>query len=163
MDIGLRIAQYRVEKGWNQSDLAKAVGIDQSTVSKIERGVSKANMETLSKFAKVLGVNLTALVDDGIVEEVKDQRIQALSAKLAELEEQLRKSKYETLPTFEMHDEERKLLADIRSSKIPNLVKNLRIALIAAPQLLEETLAALSPQFPLSDATAKNPKKPRRK
>ena len=162
MNIGLRIIQLRVEKGWNQSELADALGIDQSTVSKIERGVSKANMETLSKIAKVFGVNLSALVDDGMLEEIRDQKYEALTNKLKELEEQLTKAKNETLPTTELHDEERRLIAEIRAAKIPDLIRDLRLILIAAPQLLEATLKAVRPSLTKPPPDVPPPRRKRR-
>ena len=56
--IGERLKFIRKLKGMTQTQLAKAIGVDQSAISQIERGDSKgANAENLLKIAAVLQTN----------------------------------------------------------------------------------------------------------
>lgn len=55
-NIGENIKYYRQLKGMKQSELAKAVGITATTLSKLEYGSGSIKLDTLSEIAKVLGV-----------------------------------------------------------------------------------------------------------
>ena len=54
--IGRRIREARLNKGWNQKDVAQYAGIAQRFVSEIERGVGNPTIETLLKICRVLGI-----------------------------------------------------------------------------------------------------------
>lgn len=54
VDIGAEIAGARASRNISQKELAKKLGLDQSDVSKIERGVSNISMKTLRKIADAL-------------------------------------------------------------------------------------------------------------
>ena len=56
-----RIREFRKRKGLRQIDLAKMVGIFQSELSEIERGIRKPNIYLAKKIAKALGVSLDDL------------------------------------------------------------------------------------------------------
>jgi len=45
----------------SQEDLAKAAGISQATVSRLEKGEQTASVKTLAKLARALGITLTEL------------------------------------------------------------------------------------------------------
>jgi transcriptional regulator with XRE-family HTH domain len=63
--IGKRIAEYRKLKGWNQRQLAQAVGYSLSLVEKIERGVRGVERySTLHTFARALGVDISELTGE---------------------------------------------------------------------------------------------------
>jgi len=63
--IGKRIAEYRKLKGWNQRQLAQAVGYSLSLVEKIERGVRGVERySTLHAFARALGVDVSELTGE---------------------------------------------------------------------------------------------------
>lgn len=53
------IASARAQSGMSQKQLAAVTGIDQSDISKIERGVSNPSVSTLERIAKALGGQLT--------------------------------------------------------------------------------------------------------
>ena len=53
---------YRNMLGLTQTELAKAVGITRSAVNNYEAAQSEPSFEVLCKFADVLGVELTALI-----------------------------------------------------------------------------------------------------
>ena len=48
----------RAKKGYTQKQLSEATGIDQSDISKIERGVANPSISTLNKIAMALGMQL---------------------------------------------------------------------------------------------------------
>lgn len=60
----------RKAKGLNQAELARRVGVDQSRISRMERGETGARTETLSAIARELGITLAELLG----EEVRESR-----------------------------------------------------------------------------------------
>lgn len=61
--VGLAIRQARKTKGWNQQQLAEAMGYaDRSTIAKIETGASDVNQSTVKKLAEVLGVSVIEIL-----------------------------------------------------------------------------------------------------
>jgi transcriptional regulator with XRE-family HTH domain len=61
----LRVKEFRKRAGLSQKDLAAAAGIDQSAISRIERGQRDVSLNRLGAIAKVLGVPVTRLVGSG--------------------------------------------------------------------------------------------------
>ena len=53
------VAAARAQSGMSQKQLAAATGIDQSDISKIERGIANPSVSTLERIAKALGGQLT--------------------------------------------------------------------------------------------------------
>ena len=56
--VGNAISLARSEAGLTQTELAKLSGIDQSDLSKIERGAANPSLTTLDKIAAALGKNI---------------------------------------------------------------------------------------------------------
>lgn len=56
--VGEAVSMARCKKGMSQKDLADRTGIDQSDISKIERGVSNPSINTLDRLAKAMGMEL---------------------------------------------------------------------------------------------------------
>lgn len=52
------VAAARAEKGLSQKQLAELAGIDQSDISKIERGLSNPSVSTMERIARALGGDL---------------------------------------------------------------------------------------------------------
>lgn len=66
MRTGERIAKLRVEKGWSQSHLARLSGVAQSTIGKLEAGISSGSSH-LHKIARALDTTpayLAGEIDD---------------------------------------------------------------------------------------------------
>ena len=57
--VGDAVAAARARKGISQKELAQATGIDQSDLSKIERGVANPSIGTLNRIAEALDAKLT--------------------------------------------------------------------------------------------------------
>ena len=57
-----RIKELREDKDMRQSDLAKATGIDQRTISNYETGKSNPDSYALIKFADFFGVSIDYLL-----------------------------------------------------------------------------------------------------
>jgi len=57
--VGDSIAKARADANMSQKDLSKATGIDQSDISKIERGISNPSLFTLNRIANALDMKLT--------------------------------------------------------------------------------------------------------
>lgn len=58
VEVQQAIVSARIEKGLNQQQLAKLVGISPSDLSKIERGDKNTTVQTLYKIADALNKNL---------------------------------------------------------------------------------------------------------
>ena len=54
---------HRIAAGMSQEQVARAIGVCQSTFSGIERGTVEPDTETKAKIAKILGVEVAELFD----------------------------------------------------------------------------------------------------
>ena len=61
--IGYQIKEKRLQKEMSQEELAKKAGIDQSDLSKIERGTLNPSVRMLKKISKGLGLKLKLSLD----------------------------------------------------------------------------------------------------
>ena len=61
--IGQRIVELRSQKGWSQSDLARACDKDRQALEKLENGKVNPTIYSLLEIAKALEVPLKKLVD----------------------------------------------------------------------------------------------------
>lgn len=74
--IGERIKETRTKRGLSQEELAKRTGFkDKSSISKIEKGTRRPQVEDLKKIAEVLGVHIDYLVDGIVIEREEYQNI----------------------------------------------------------------------------------------
>lgn len=60
-EVSYRIIAYRTENGMTQTDLAKAVGMTQSVIARLESGEHAPSLATLAKVSR--GTGLTFHVD----------------------------------------------------------------------------------------------------
>jgi len=68
--IGERIKETRTKRGLSQEELAKRTGFkDKSSISKIEKGTRRPQIEDLKKIAEVLGVHVDYLVSGILIEQ----------------------------------------------------------------------------------------------
>jgi len=61
--VGERVQMLRKRKGFSQEELAGRIGIDTSSLSRLERGAHYPSMETLDKIRQELGVELVNFFD----------------------------------------------------------------------------------------------------
>lgn len=73
--VGERVRQLRKAKGLTQPILAKAIGIDQSTLSDIERG-ARFGAETLMCLAEALGTTCEYLMRGRVQESEEMRKVQ---------------------------------------------------------------------------------------
>lgn len=66
--IGQRIKNYRIERGWKQSELAEKSGVEPSNISHIERAATKLSLPTLTNIANALGVSLDEIVYNSLIQ-----------------------------------------------------------------------------------------------
>jgi len=57
-DVGARLRALRKERGMTQSELAERVGIQQSDLSRMEKGEYRVSINNLFKLLKVFGLQL---------------------------------------------------------------------------------------------------------
>jgi transcriptional regulator with XRE-family HTH domain len=65
LDIGIRMRSIRTQQGRTLEDVAQASECSKSLLSKIETGKVIPALATLSRIANVLGVRISALLEDG--------------------------------------------------------------------------------------------------
>ncbi len=63
--VGDAIAKNRLGKGLTQEQVAIAIGVEQETISRFERGATLPTLSRLMDIAELLGVSLDALVRAG--------------------------------------------------------------------------------------------------
>jgi len=61
LEIGKRLRQIRLERGWTLNDVSQATAIAQSTLSKLENGQGVINLDTLMKLSNGLELSLDSL------------------------------------------------------------------------------------------------------
>ncbi|TRX61875.1 helix-turn-helix transcriptional regulator [Fulvivirga sp. M361] len=61
--IGKRIIELRTQKGWNQSDLARACEKDRQAIEKLENGKVNPTLYSIYEIAKALGIPLSKLIN----------------------------------------------------------------------------------------------------
>lgn len=66
MIIGAKIRMTRYERGMTQVDVAKAAGISQTILSRIETGYKNASPRTLQKISEVLSTPLIPLLQNSV-------------------------------------------------------------------------------------------------
>ena len=66
ISMGKRIRKYRMEKNMSQSELAEAVQRSNTTISHIETGSGKPELNTVVRIANVLGVSVDMLLCDSL-------------------------------------------------------------------------------------------------
>lgn len=60
---GSEVAKARAKMGLSQKELSEKTGIDQSDISKIERGVANPSIATLTRIAEELGAKLIIRIE----------------------------------------------------------------------------------------------------
>lgn len=61
--IGETIEHMRVERGWTQEELAKAVGSSQSAIHRIEKGGQNVSLEMIKKLSEAFGSQILSIND----------------------------------------------------------------------------------------------------
>jgi ribosome-binding protein aMBF1 (putative translation factor) len=76
--ISLRILDALDDKGWNQTDLADALGVSRQQVSKLVKGRNDFKLSTITKLEEVLGVQLQVILAEGekvVNEEITREKV----------------------------------------------------------------------------------------
>lgn len=68
MNIGENIRKNRIEKDMKQQEIYEAIGVNQSTYSKIENNKYKMDIETLKNIANVLEIDIIKLLGEDKIE-----------------------------------------------------------------------------------------------
>jgi len=61
-ELGRTVRQLREQRGWSQSDLAKAAGMTQSAVARFEAGGTVPTLPILDRIARAMDAELTVQV-----------------------------------------------------------------------------------------------------
>lgn len=74
-NLGLRIRELRIAKGYKQGEFADLLDMERSNLTRIENGKQKPNDENLIKIAKILDVELKDLFDFGHIKSNETLKI----------------------------------------------------------------------------------------
>lgn len=79
--VGAVLIRARKRAGRTQADLVAAVGVNQPTLSKIERGLSGASLDQLRSYAAAVGLTAGELLGqaDRVVREAETQGVRVLA------------------------------------------------------------------------------------
>lgn len=66
MEVRERIKKFRDLRGFSTTELSKLTGISQSTISKLENGKRKVDIELLRKIAEALGISVDRLTGEAV-------------------------------------------------------------------------------------------------
>lgn len=66
ISMGKRIRKYREIKKWTQSELAEKINMTNTTISHIEVGTGKPELNTLVRIANALGVTVDMLLCESL-------------------------------------------------------------------------------------------------
>lgn len=72
MEFKERLKQARAKKGVSQSQLAKAIGVHVTNISRYERGENRPTSEVMGKLASELDVTADYLMDGSMDEKAKE-------------------------------------------------------------------------------------------
>lgn len=62
--IGRKVKELRIQAGFNQSSIAEYLQVDQSLISKIEKGEREASTDILKKLAELFGCKVSSLINE---------------------------------------------------------------------------------------------------
>ncbi|MDP4120785.1 MAG: helix-turn-helix transcriptional regulator [Bacillota bacterium] len=62
-EIGTRIRKYREDRGLNQKELAKLIGVSNSRVSNWEQGINRPDADIIADICRALSVSPSELLD----------------------------------------------------------------------------------------------------
>lgn len=65
--IGRRISLYRKKKGLTQAALSEMLGVSESYISQVERGIAKISLSRLDEISEVLSTDIALLISDNVV------------------------------------------------------------------------------------------------
>ncbi len=65
MDIGKRLLELRVAKGFSQGDIEKRTGLLRCYISRVENGHTMPSFETFERLAKALGIKTYQIFFEG--------------------------------------------------------------------------------------------------
>jgi transcriptional regulator with XRE-family HTH domain len=70
LDIGPRLKNYRLQRGYSLQDLSERSGVSPSMLSKIERGEKNPTIQLLCNIVEALEITLSQLIDEPVQPEV---------------------------------------------------------------------------------------------
>ena len=80
-EIGSRIRKYREERGLNQKQLAKLIGVSNSRVSNWEQGLNRPDADIIADICRALQVSPSDLLDVRLSpDELNDQERKVIKA-----------------------------------------------------------------------------------
>lgn len=66
--IGRRISLYRKKKGLTQAAFSEILGVSESYVSQVERGIAKISLARLDEVSNTLDIDIALLISDNIIQ-----------------------------------------------------------------------------------------------
>ncbi len=102
-EVGLRIRAARIRRGWNQQQLADGVSMLRTSIVNIEAGRQRTPVYQLMRIARLLGVDVCALLPESNFASNPDEYVQraiAAEGRIRELEQQIANAKRRAAALF---------------------------------------------------------------
>ncbi len=65
--IGRRISLYRKKKGYTQAVFSEMLGVSESYMSQVERGIAKVSLARLDEISEILGTDIALLISNNVM------------------------------------------------------------------------------------------------
>ena len=91
LSVGKRVRALRKERGWTQKDLGRALGVDETRVSRIENDVWDLSLSTVDRLARAFGVRRSDLFSEIRTDEEPDEILARLLFEVKKLGSEGRK------------------------------------------------------------------------
>ncbi|OEK08204.1 transcriptional regulator [Flavivirga aquatica] len=99
LNIGNRIIELRKQKGWSQTDLAKAIEASRDMIGKYERNDNLPSIEVAFKLADVFDISVDFLLGKGKHSTYDKETIKRLED-IESLDQQTRATLFNVIDTF---------------------------------------------------------------
>ncbi len=99
LHIGSKITELRKQKGWSQSDLAKAIEASRDIIGKYEREENTPSLEMAQKMADAFGVTVDFLLGKGAFAKYDKEAVKRLDD-IENLDSNTRKTLFGVIDTF---------------------------------------------------------------
>jgi len=99
VDIGKKINTLRKEKGWSQTDLAKAIDASRDIIGKYERGENSPSIEMAVKLSDALNVSVDYLLGKERFAKYDKETVQRLQ-EIQNLDDRTRDTLFSIIDTF---------------------------------------------------------------
>jgi len=114
-NFGDNLKMFRVEKNFSQQELADAIGMHSTHLSRYERNLTAPSIDVVKKIAEVLGISIDTLIygqqDERAKGSIKDNELLTMFAKVQSLSNKQQDTVKDFLSAFVLKTDLQKTLS----------------------------------------------------